>query len=136
MARTTDDAVRLILGNEVEAETDLNPFMEIANELVTEVLAEDETVTHSETRLEMIERWLSAHFYKASLDPMATSERAGSVGASYQSETGLVLFTSHYGQHACLLDTSGKLAALSKATEDGKKRKVGVHWLGTECDSE
>ena len=98
--------------------------MMIANELVTEVCTDK---GYTDSRLELIERWLSAHFY-TNRDPRAVNEKAGPVGVTYQSAVALNLNTSHYGQTAMLLDTAGGLAALNTLK---KKKVLSVSWLGT-----
>lgn len=129
--RTTDILVSAII--EVDTSIDLTPFMTIANELVTEkCLASG----YSDDRLELIERWLSAHFY-TNRDPRAVSEKAGPVGAVYQSKVDLNLSTSHYGQTAMLLDTAGNLAELNASITSGRvTRTVSVSWVGTDPDDE
>jgi len=122
MARTTSDAVEAII--DVQTGEDLTPFITIANELVTELLAGE----HDATRLELIERWLSAHFYTVK-DPRAEYEKAGEVAQRLQSKVDIGLRTSHYGQTAIILDTSGLLSSYS----DGKVKVIGgATWLGTE----
>jgi len=120
--RTTSVLVGGII--EVDPSIDLTPFITIANALVTEVCDDS---SYTEERLELIERWLAAHFY-TNRDPRSVSERAGSVAVTYQSAVTFNLATSHYGQTAMLLDTSGGLALLNKASA---KRTVSVTWLGT-----
>jgi len=120
--RTTSGQVADII--EVDASIGLEPFMMIANELVTEVCTDK---GYTDSRLELIERWLSAHFY-TNRDPRAVNEKAGPVGVTYQSEVALNLNTSHYGQTAMLLDTAGGLAALNTLK---KKKVLSVSWLGT-----
>ena len=44
--------------------------------------------------------------------------------------TGKSLDSTHYGQTAKLLDTSGCLAEISKEAETGGKTTVGIDWLG------
>lgn len=129
MARTTESAVQGII--EHDATIDLDPFIEVANALVTDVCTGS---SYSSTKLELIERWLSAHFY-AIRDPRAESEKAGSVGAKYFGKVGLNLSVTRYGQMAMVLDTAGNLAALSKRMEDGLSTSVGVTWLGTEDET-
>jgi len=119
--RTTSGQVAEII--EVDVTIGLTPFMSVANELVTEVCSD---AGYTDERLELIERWLSAHFY-TNRDPRAVSEHAGPVGATYQSAVDLNLNTSHYGQTAMLLDTAGGLAGLNKQ----RKRIGSVTWLGT-----
>ena len=135
MPRTTLAAVAGIIETDpqvVPDEAAMLPFIEVASELVTECCtgAAGPAVEYSTTRLELIERWLAAHFY-TNRDPRATSEGAGGVSSSYQSSVALGFDTSHYGQTAMRLDTNGGLAVLNQDTKKGGKRRVGVAWLGT-----
>jgi hypothetical protein len=124
--RTTAEAVGLII--DVDSGISLTPFIEVANALVTKHCV-DGAFTVAE--LELIERWLSAHFY-AIRDPRTTQERAGSVGESYQSQVGLGFDVTHYGQMAMRLDWSGALALLNEQTKKGGRVTASVTWLGTE----
>lgn len=108
----------------MDATISLTPFIETASALVDEIATESE---HDATRLELIERYLSAHFYTLR-DPRPVQEAAGDVQVTYQSKVDLNLYTSHYGQHAMLLDTSGLLRKLSS----GKKKTISVTWVGVE----
>jgi len=121
MPRTTSELVAAII--EVDVNIPLDPFISVANELVTEICV---PAGYGADRLELIERWLSAHFY-TNRDPRPTREEAGPVSASYQSKLALNLGTSHYGQTAMMLDTAGGLAQLSSAQQ---KRTLSVTWLG------
>jgi len=126
MARTTSILVAGII--EVDPNISLDPFILPANELVTEICV---PAGYSAERLELIERYLSAHFYTL-IDPRATNEKAGPVSAAYQSKVDLMLFTSHYGQMACALDTAGGLAELNKDTTSGIGTRIAkVFWAGT-----
>lgn len=123
MPRTTAEKVAEII--EVDEDISLTPFILSANELVTECcLAAD----YTSTRLELIERYLAAHFYTLR-DPRPVREEAGSVAITYQSKVGLRLSVSHYGQHAIVLDTAGGLKALDEGI---RTVKLKVCWLGTE----
>lgn len=124
MIRTTAELVAGII--EVDGPINLGPFLLTASTLVD--LVQDAGDLSSET-LELIERWLSAHFYSVR-DPRPTSEKAGPVGASYQSKVDLNLASSHYGQTAMVLDTTGTLKKLNK----DRLVKASVTWLGTEED--
>lgn len=108
------------------------PFIAVANELVTECCtgAKGPVTEYPEDRLELIERWLAAHFY-TNRDPRVTNEKAGSVGQAFQSQVGLGFDTSHFGQMAMRLDTNGGLAKVNEDTKKGGKRRVGVFWAGT-----
>ncbi len=123
--RTTVEAVGKII--EVEDAIDLAPFIETASALVDTVVAKASETLPSE-RLELIERYLAAHCYTLR-KPRPTSETAGSVSISYQSKVDLNLATSHYGQMAMTLDTSGVLRNLAKNRRQGK-----VVWLGSDSE--
>ena len=126
--RTTAEEIGKIIDLD-ETISDLDPFINAANELVNEYCAVISTYT--ETRLTLIETWLAAHFY-AIRDPRAASESVG-VGASYQYKVDLNLSVTTYGQQAMLLDTAGGLAALSKRSSEGqKKASFSIAWMGTE----
>lgn len=124
MARTTSGAVEGII--EVDSSISLTPFIESANALVTEVCV---PLEYDDIRLELIERWLAAHFY-AIRDPRTTSEKAGPVSANYQSKVDLGFNVTHYGQMAMRLDTLGGLAALQKKIETGIGIKPGIAFIG------
>jgi hypothetical protein len=125
MARTTSDEVSSII--EVDTNISLTPFIEVANELVTECCTGG---NHTTLRLTQIEKWLAAHFYTCR-DMRAVLEKAGSVSQTLQSKVDLGFDTSHYGQMAMRLDTEGNLAALNERIKKGKRSTVGITWLGT-----
>lgn len=127
MPRTTSEQVATIV--EVDSNIDLEVFILTANELVTEVCV---PLGYSDARLELIERWLAAHFYKVR-DQSVQSERAGPVSQSFFGQVGFILKQTKEGQQAMLLDTKGGLAQLSKDIEEGRQ-KSGVQWLGSETN--
>ena len=131
MARTTSTLVGGIIewdsDDSKSSYIDMAPFILVANELVTEFCSSDDYTT---IRLELIERWLSAHFFTIR-DPRAESEKAGSVSEKFQSKVDLGFDTSHYGQMAMRLDTEGGLAALNEQIKKGRKVTVTATWLGT-----
>lgn len=129
MPRTSASQVESVV--EVDADIDLEAFILTANEIVTEVCV---PLEYSDTRLELIERWLSAHFYKIR-DQSVASEKAGPVAASYQHKVDLLFMQTKEGQMAMSLDTKGGLARLQKALEEGRI-KPGISWLGTACPDE
>lgn len=135
MPRTTRAQVAGIIELDPEiitSDADLLPFIELANELVTECCTgtKGPAVEYTETRLELIERCLTAHLYTAR-DPRVESERAGSVGSKFQSKVDLGFDGSQYGQAAMRMDSNGGLASLNENAKKGKT-KVGMHWLGIE----
>lgn len=144
MARTTAANVRTII--DADASVSLDPFIEIAAELVTEnctaagwAAATGEEVAsfgveYGATRLELIERYLAAHFY-AIYDRPTQSEGAAGITATYIGKTGENLSATLHGQQAMLLDTAGRLAALNKGVADGastarRQAAVGITYLG------
>jgi hypothetical protein len=124
--RTTQALVEGIIEVDTVNIPDLTPYMTIANALVTECCG---SVGYEDDRLELIERWLSAHFYTVR-DPRTTSEKAASVSANYQSAVDIGLNSSHYGQTAMRLDTKGGLAALDAASKAGGKKTVQLFNVG------
>ena len=131
MARTTATNIKKIIEVDttiVPADADFDPFIDTANEIVTEMCTGDNgpATAYSVTRLELIERWLAAHFY-AIRDPRAKSEKAGSVGVTYQGKVDLNLAVTTYGQQAMMIDTNGGLNRLNT----GKSPTATVLWLGT-----
>lgn len=125
--RTTSELVAGII--EVDSTIPLEPFITTASELVTELCSDK---GYTEERMELIERWLSAHFY-TNRDPRPTREEAGPVSASYQSKVSLNLATSHYGQTAMMLDTAKGLSDLNK---DLRNFDLSVTWLGTVIETD
>jgi len=112
--------------------TNLQPFIDAANELVTELCAM--VSTYTDARLKMIETWLAAHFL-AVRDPRYASESMGAASASYQASPGPNLSLTPYGQQAMLLDTNGSLAWIDKHISQGKRAKVSISYLGTDKKS-
>ncbi len=132
--RVTSDEVKGIIT--VLRSAVLDPYIDSANELVTEVcaskfLADGITQYYSAHRLKMIELWLSAHFYTI-FDPRSSSEKVSVITQRLQGKIDLGLDSSLYGQNAMRLDTLGGLAAMNNAQK--KKQAAlagGVYWAGT-----
>lgn len=123
MARTTSAAVALVLGDssthekaagDYDGVRDLSPFIETASALVDDVVdcASEKDITISDTRAELIERWLAAHAYALS-DQTYKSKSTDSASASFHGETGKGIESTKYGQMALSLDPSGCLKELS-----------------------
>lgn len=131
MPRTTSGAVAAII--EVDASINLDAFIETASSIVDEVCVGAlmfNGLPYTDIKLELIERWLSAHFY-AVRDPRATQEGAGPVNASYESRVDLGFNITRYGQQALLMDTAGGLAKLQQQAKDGGPKVKGkMTWLG------
>lgn len=126
MIRTTDTAVKAII--EVDPRIDLTPFIETGSAVVDNLHAADSKTLLDDVRLELIERWLSAHFY-AIRDARRTGDTAGDVSATYESKVDFGLKLTRYGQQALILDTTGYLNSLNSA----KLINASVTWLGSTC---
>lgn len=124
--RTTSDNVASII--EVDTEIGLDPFMDVANELVTEYCT-GKGQGYSTQRLENIERWLSAHFY-AIRDQRPAMEAVGPVRVGYQKVIGTAFDATQFGQQAMLLDTKGGLAALNNKQKLMRDLTIGITYLG------
>ena len=135
MSRTSSSDVELII--EVDAGADLDPFIETASLLVTKHcvtlggLSEDSDAEE----LELVERWLSAHFYSI-FSPRAKSESAGPVSQSIESKVDLGFDVTRHGQQAMRLDSTGQLAKLNEDSKRGGKSTVGMTWVGGSYDEE
>ncbi len=136
--RTTNAAVQKIIEVDtgiVENDDDMSPFIETASALVDQVCAtstqaDGVTPFYTSTMLELIERWLAAHFY-AVRDKRASAEKAGSVSVNYESKVDLYLANTSYGQQAMMLDIRGGLAALNRLPTMAGRVNAGVMYIGT-----
>lgn len=125
--RTTASLVRGV-NVEVGTDADLDPFIDAANELVTELCTAS---GYSDERLVKIETWLAAHFFSMD-EPRNSRERVGGIAVSTEGKLDLMFDNSRFGQHAKLLDTAGNLAALEVRIKKGLRRIVpGIRWMGT-----
>ena len=138
--RTNSAAVAAVLGQDYEAgdavndipATDLTPFMTSANAIVNQVVvlagsSRDQfraALASDSATQELIERWLSAHFYCAQDKPEIQKTTQGA-SASFQGQKQTQgLDTTEYGRRAITLDYSGKLNALDK------RAFARTAWLG------
>lgn len=108
--------------------TGLNPFLDIANEMVTECCTL-QNQNYTVGRLALIETWLTAHYY-AIRDERVVSEKAGSVAQSFNRTIGLGLNATLWGQQVMRLDTSGGLAAKDNKPAHMRDLPVGITWMG------
>lgn len=135
--RTTEVAVKGILArNYDEARaTEVYAFLEAAAIMVDQMVAcaadQDPAITFTATELEVIERWLAAHFYQAGPDLGYSSSSTLQASASYQGKTDEGLRATFYGQMAMRLDKSGCLADIdSDAGDDAGPEVASGFWLG------
>ncbi len=129
--RTTYAAVALIIEVDANVSTDLAPFIEVASQMVTDICTNYDPA-YTADKLELIERWLAAHFY-AIRDPRVDDEKAGPVAQSFQYKVDLNLAVTTYGQTAMTIDTEGGLGALNgRITRGVAKVTPSVQWAGVE----
>lgn len=126
MPRTTDTAVRGIIEG-VDEEDDLDPFIETANIVVTALCEQIYLLADSvngPSQLELIERWLAAHFYSCDRSRLLT-ETIGKAKDGIEGKIDLGLQLTHHGQQVKGIDFRGALADFGQ-----NRRKVKVTWLG------
>jgi len=128
MARTTSDNVKgiLLTNYDTAASPSLTPFIDTASAMVDALVtkASSRSLTINATLLEIIERWLSAHYY-AHADQLLTSKSTAGASGSFQGQSGMGLDSTQYGQAAKRLDPTGILAGM-----DDSAGVVEMHWLG------
>lgn len=130
MPRTDSSSVQGILLENYDGSSSLSPFIAAAGALTDKVSSNDSDGILDATDLELIERWLSAHFYAAGPDMLPQSKGTGRANASFQGQTGMFLKSTYYGQMAMLLDTTGYLGVLQQDAERGRG-VASASWLGT-----
>jgi hypothetical protein len=118
MSRTTSSGVQAILGSHYDGSTTLTPFIDTANNIVTWLASKDVNGELSAATLELIERWLSAHFY-AQADPILQSKSTGKSSGVFEGQTQ----RGRYWDQAAYLDSTGNLNKRGKS-------KAGMTWLG------
>jgi hypothetical protein len=136
--RTTQALVAGII--EVTPGVDLTPFIAIGNQMTTDNCTYPARggyqVPYTDgfvgSKMELIERWLSAHFY-AIFDTQLTFARAGTVGVGYQHKINYGLMNTQWGQQAMMLDQYAGLARVNNSAIVKKKVRVDIMWLGRRC---
>lgn len=127
MSRTSTANVALILGDHYLAGSspDLQAFIDTANLVITRVntCATAKGITLSTDELEMLERYLAAHYFSHA-DQMYQSKATNGASGSFQGQTGKGIESSQYGMTAIQLDPSGCLAAITKGN------RASVTWGG------
>jgi len=135
--RTTPDVVIKLL-EEYDPAMDMMQCIEAGNSVTTQQCVNSLTYTYTDILLELIERYLSAHFYEINI-ARQKFRAAGKVQDSMESKVDLHLNLTRYGQMAMVIDGAGNLAAWNNALDDVKKPvdagyrpKVAFTWLGTD----
>lgn len=123
---------------EVDADDDLTPFIETANVLVTKICGVNDgngVPYYTDSVLELIERWLSAHFY-AVYRPRAEVEGVDNVIEHIETKLDIGFNVTRYGQQAMRIDYNGFLAAVNNAANKiaanlpGGNRRTAFLYLG------
>lgn len=129
MVRTLDASVRLT--TDVDTTDDLTGHIAAASLMVDKVLVTDHASGYADELLELIERYLAAHFYRI-LKPQVTSESLGGLSESVSVSLGQQLKQTTPGQQVLILDVDGYFAKLQGNAETGRQtRRLGLSWLGT-----
>ncbi len=118
--RTTAELIRLIAA--IPSTVNLTGFILTANLLVNKI-----TECYDDEMLELIERYLAAHFYLSVMEGgqvTSESEIGASVSRSFAGGEGLK--ATQAGQMVLVLDTEGCLAKLTNGN------RTQFMWLGTE----
>ncbi len=132
MARTNSNSVIAILrpgsqGGDYDDKNSpsLEPFIDTASVVVDDLVtyAAENNKTLIPSKLELIERWLAAHFYCQS-DKTYMSKVTAQASAIFAGKTGMHLESTLYGQTAQMLDNTGLLTALSKQS------RAIAGWMG------
>lgn len=124
MARTTRAKVEAIIEKR-DRRKDLvtDTFILPASNLVTRLCV---PAGYDEETLELIERYLAAHFYTVTARRLL-DEWTGQGRGRVEDKVDFGLRLTWYGQQALVLDTAGALTAASATVQ---KVKVGITWMG------
>lgn len=127
MARTTSALVIGIMGDdygprENGVSPDLTPYIDTANALISRVntCALTKNITLSTTELELLERWMAAHYYTKS-DPTYNSRTTEGASGNFVRDPNE---PEPYKNAAIDLDPSGCLNSLLK------RQRAGGAWMG------
>jgi len=118
--RTSVDQVLSIIEIELdenENPDNLQPFIDTATLVVDRILSEAATAP-SDAEQELVERWLSAHYYHI-LRNQRDRERAGPVDETSQHYVNWGFQTTMYGTQAMTLDSTGILAKINAEIRRG-----------------
>lgn len=117
------DGIEDMVGQIDDEELNIDYALEAANAQVTDLCTDS---GYSDARLELIERWLAAHYASVSL-PKTKQEAAKGLTETYEGQTKMGLDFTRYGQQAKGFDYKGNLAVLDVP---GGKRQGKVYYVG------
>ena len=127
--RTTASAAQVLV-EDCNTALDWTPFLVTASNVVDWLVLEDMTSQLDTTTQELIERWLTAHFY-GQFDRQMAYRSTGQASGQYMGQTTMSFLGTPWGQVACDLDRTGRLAQRAKDTAEGRRRVAGLTWNGT-----
>jgi hypothetical protein len=137
--RTNEDYVGGII--DVDDGDDLTPFIQAASMLVDEKCLPvqiSNPAVYTNARLEMIERWLAAHFYSV-MRKRTVEEQVATIREKSEFKVDLGLQVTGHGQQVMFLDTAGGLAAWNNNMQLVRKIVGTLTWIGDptidECPS-
>ena len=133
-SRTSEKAVRKIVNTSTDYS--LTPFIETAHIVVDRIESNDSDGVMTAGELEVVERWLSAHFYSIQ-DQMLSARSTEGASGTFQGTTAMYLESTTYGQQAILLDETGYLENLNKKAkaETASRATASMVWLGKEANA-
>jgi len=110
--RTTSAEVLQLLDGCTLSSTIIDIFIGAASRLVDSVYSGDSTMT--DTQLEDIETWLTAHMVASTLHRQTSQEEVDGASVKYTGYWSKNLESTSYGQMVLILDVSGKMALAGK----------------------
>lgn len=129
--RTTERAVKAILGGHYDGTTGLQPFIDTATVLTDRVSLADSAGEMTVASLALVECYLAAHFY-AHADQITQSRSTGGASGQFQGQTAMGFDATLYGQTAKRLDATGLLVKLDQP----QRPKATCKWLGKQPDNQ
>jgi GTPase involved in cell partitioning and DNA repair len=121
MARTTVDDVKNILDDTSLTDGIITAYIDDANVFVTAHLTGEGL---SDSVLEKIEKWITAHMITVTRERMAAKEGAGGAEITYTGKWGEGMKSTPYGQMAIELDTSDTLLDMTEGKKESSSRAV------------
>jgi hypothetical protein len=126
--RVTEAEVQAILSS-YDSTIDLEPFITVANLVVTNVCVDSDACSYDADTLKEIERWVSAHYYTMD-DQAIAEEKTLSTMTKYQHKIDLAFNQTKYGQAAMSIDHCGNLSQFNQRIVNGEPLSVDFNWLG------
>lgn len=116
-----------VLQNDYFPGVDLTSYIEAAASMVDQIVHRRSPIGKriDNYQAEIVERWLSAHFY-CMMDKAYSNKSTAGASATYQGQTKNFLEATYYGQMALRLDPTGILETIGR----DERRVARCNWLG------